>query len=275
MYATRLPDPSKNDDKALDTNAVIYARATSRYAYPRHTTPYLLVANYENPGDYILNDRHIRAGGSWFYFLSPGDELEISFDGKTPTRPLIIQFTTAFVDRTGSLPIPPVPFHAGPGMQAQLNRIRELSVHYQPDIDDALLDLLTEFQPLNLATLRKIDSLDAVKRDTRQEIYSRLTVALQYMQENLHLPLTLEELSREARMSVFHFLKCFKALYHTTPHRHLQRLRLDRASSLLRSGNLTVSEVCNATGFESHASFSLLFKKTFGLSPSRAKKEHR
>jgi AraC family transcriptional regulator len=273
MYSATLPDPANRDGKSPTANAVICARATVKYAYPRHTTPYLLVANDENPGDYLLNDRPVTVGGSCFYFLNPGDTLEIAFDGKKPTRPLLIQFTPSFVARvTAFVPALSVPFHADPVLRRRLDHIRTMSSVSQLALDNLLYELLIDFQSLNAATRRQIDSLDALKPGTRREIYSRLTLTRQYMEDNMSIPLSLDELAREAHMNVFHFLKCFKTLYHTTPHRYLRKLRLDRAHRLLSSGLYTVEDICSQLAFESSTSFSTLFKKTFGITPGELRR---
>jgi AraC-like DNA-binding protein len=84
-----------------------------------------------------------------------------------------------------------------------------------------------------------------------------------YLQE-----LDLEELSRVAGVSKFHFVRSFKEAYRETPMRYLTRRRIERAQDLLRVANLTVTEVCLAVGFSSLGSFSARFTQMVGESPT-------
>jgi AraC-like DNA-binding protein len=68
-------------------------------------------------------------------------------------------------------------------------------------------------------------------------------------------PLTLDVMARAANLSRFHFVREFAAAYGETPRAYVTRRRIERANDLLRSANLTVTEVCLLVGFESHGSF--------------------
>lgn len=81
-------------------------------------------------------------------------------------------------------------------------------------------------------------------------------------------PLDLEELARTANFSRFHFLRAFRRAFHATPHEYLTRKRIDRAKELLAQSEFTVTEICFEVGFESLGSFSTLFHKVVGWSPS-------
>ena len=72
-------------------------------------------------------------------------------------------------------------------------------------------------------------------------------------------PLDLTALAAVGRVSKFHLVRTFRAAYGETPIRYLTRRRLERAQDLLRSANLTVTEVCMLVGFASLGSFSSRF----------------
>jgi AraC-like DNA-binding protein len=82
-------------------------------------------------------------------------------------------------------------------------------------------------------------------------------------------PLDLGALAAEAHVSKYHFARCFAEAYGETPMRYLTRRRIERAQDLLRSANLTVTEVCMLVGFSSLGSFSSRFRELVGESPSR------
>ena len=73
---------------------------------------------------------------------------------------------------------------------------------------------------------------------------------------------------REAGYSRFHFARAFAVAYGETPRAYLTRRRIERAKTLLRSANLSVTEICFAVGFESLGSFSTRFRELVGQSPT-------
>jgi AraC-like DNA-binding protein len=80
-------------------------------------------------------------------------------------------------------------------------------------------------------------------------------------------PLDLDSLAHTAGLSKFHFHRLFSATYGITPAAYLSERRVERAQDLLRSANLTVTEVCHAVGFSSLGSFSSRFKEVVGETP--------
>ncbi len=65
-----------------------------------------------------------------------------------------------------------------------------------------------------------------------------------------------------------HFIRAFRAAYGETPGRYRTRRRVERACELLRSANLTVTEVCHLVGFASLGTFSARFTELTGMSPT-------
>lgn len=82
-------------------------------------------------------------------------------------------------------------------------------------------------------------------------------------------PLDLAVLANEAAVSRSHFVRTFAATYGETPIRYLTRRRIERAQDLLRSANLTVTEISVMVGFTSLGSFTSRFKALVGLTPTR------
>jgi AraC-like DNA-binding protein len=80
-------------------------------------------------------------------------------------------------------------------------------------------------------------------------------------------PMDLDQMAAEAGFSKFHFARAFKAAYGETPANYLTRRRVERAKDLLRSANLTITEVCLQVGFNSLGSFSSRFSELVGMSP--------
>jgi AraC-like DNA-binding protein len=81
--------------------------------------------------------------------------------------------------------------------------------------------------------------------------------------------LDLDALAGAAHLSKFHFSRCFAEAYGETPMRYVTRRRIERAQDLLRSANLTVTEVCMLVGFSSFGSFASRFRELVGETPGQ------
>lgn len=82
-------------------------------------------------------------------------------------------------------------------------------------------------------------------------------------------PLDVPGLAALAHVSPSHLIRTFRATFGETPHRYLQRRRVERAMFLLRSGTDPVTDICLAVGFTSLGTFSRTFSAIVGESPSR------
>ncbi|MFJ6196004.1 helix-turn-helix domain-containing protein [Micromonospora sp. NPDC092111] len=81
-------------------------------------------------------------------------------------------------------------------------------------------------------------------------------------------PLDIPALARIALVSEAHFIRTFRATFGETPHRYLQRRRVERAMSMLVESDRDVTDICYAVGFHSLGSFSRTFRQIVGESPS-------
>jgi transcriptional regulator GlxA family with amidase domain len=95
----------------------------------------------------------------------------------------------------------------------------------------------------------------------------RLLRARDAMDRRYAQPLDIPELARIALVSEAHFIRSFRATFGETPHRYLQRRRLERAMRLLRETDIPVTEVCLDVGFTSLGTFSRTFHEIVGTSP--------
>jgi AraC-like DNA-binding protein len=121
---------------------------------------------------------------------------------------------------------------------------------------------------------KELNRLNCVKDSTREELYRRLCIARSYMHAYFSTEIDLDELSREACLSKFHFIRLFSQAFGATPHQYLIRLRLNHAQRLLLTSNLKLTEICHHVGLRDLSSFGRRFKRTFGLSPARYRSKH-
>jgi AraC-like DNA-binding protein len=81
-------------------------------------------------------------------------------------------------------------------------------------------------------------------------------------------PLDVPALARVAHVSPAHFSRQFRETFGETPHRYLQRRRVERAMELLRETDRPVTEICLDVGFNSLGTFSRTFREVVGESPT-------
>jgi transcriptional regulator GlxA family with amidase domain len=85
-------------------------------------------------------------------------------------------------------------------------------------------------------------------------------------------PLDIPHLARIAQVSEAHFNRTFRATFGETPHRYLQRRRVERAMFFLRSTDRSVTDVCFNVGFSSLGTFSRTFHAIVHESPTAFRK---
>lgn len=96
---------------------------------------------------------------------------------------------------------------------------------------------------------------------------------MDYIDQHLDHPLELKTIAEIANFSPFHFHRIFTFLIGETPIDYIQRLRLEKAAWKLREENpLTITEIAYECGFGSVSLFSRLFRKHFGITPTRFSK---
>jgi transcriptional regulator GlxA family with amidase domain len=96
----------------------------------------------------------------------------------------------------------------------------------------------------------------------------RLLRARDAMDRDYAQPLDVRSLARVAHVSEAHFIRSFRDTFGETPHRYLQRRRVERAMALLRQTDRSVTEICFDVGFMSLGTFSRTFSEIVGEPPS-------
>lgn len=87
--------------------------------------------------------------------------------------------------------------------------------------------------------------------------------------------LTVERIARKVGLSKFQLIRQFKAVFGETPHQVRIHARLDLARQMLIVSDAPVTEICCAVGFSSLGTFSTLFARRVGASPSAFRQKAR
>jgi AraC-like DNA-binding protein len=101
----------------------------------------------------------------------------------------------------------------------------------------------------------------------RALVEPQIGAALRLLHDEPGRAWTVATLARHVAMSRSAFAARFKDVTGDPPMQYLARWRLQKAASLLRTGDLDIADVASRTGYESSAAFSKAFKRTMGLAP--------
>ncbi|VVE87928.1 helix-turn-helix domain-containing protein [Pandoraea bronchicola] len=153
---------------------------------------------------------------------------------------------------------------------------------------DTKLLALVQWVSASVDSGRPLSEDDPVVRDWLAALTARLaparpalrTVRLDLaridarLQADLTTPPDTATLAQEAGMSVRHFHDCFVAMTGETPHRHLMRLRLARAASLLAANDATLADIALDVGFNDQSALTHAFRQHYGQTPAAWRREH-
>ena len=110
-----------------------------------------------------------------------------------------------------------------------------------------------------------VNQIDEVK-DIKNSKDERINSIINYIQEN-YLTVTLDDLSSQFYLSKPYLSKYIKEKSGMTFGENVKRIRLNKASTLLRNGNMKVEKVAEAAGYQNVEHFNRLFKKKYGMTP--------
>jgi AraC family transcriptional regulator len=96
---------------------------------------------------------------------------------------------------------------------------------------------------------------------------ARVRTAIEFMRDNLHLPVSLADMAGSTGLSTYHFLRVFRASTGVPPRRFLTRMRIDVARRRLEDSDLSVTDIAQLSGFSSASQFSTAFRRETGMAP--------
>src|SRR6187431_3515822 len=101
-----------------------------------------------------------------------------------------------------------------------------------------------------------------------EDLNRRLLRARDAMDRAYAEPLDVRTVAAIAHVSPAHFIRSFRSVFGETPHRYLQRRRVERSMFLLRETDRSVTDICFDVGFTSLGTFSRMFREIVGETPS-------
>src|SRR5690606_33577432 len=96
--------------------------------------------------------------------------------------------------------------------------------------------------------------------------------AIDYMEEHIGEPVTIEEIAKEANSSVFHFQRTFAILTDCSVAEYLRRRRLTLAAQELSATDRKIIDIAYKYGYDTPEAFSKAFRRQHGVTPSEARK---
>lgn len=253
---------------------------TYRFAVnPRWTDlPLCSAVLHGKPRDYIVSNyrttlsiKSVLHGEAWyetpdgrylvtpdtFLILNEGQEYSMEVDAASNTETFCPFFQSGFV--AGEFPERLYPMRGRIG-----SLLRSIG---QVPLEDSFYDLAAALGVLRGDVRREADSFPGLRASTRVEMYRRLYRARDFLYSCFREQIGVADAAAVAAMSPFHFQRMFKSAFGISPMQFVQQRRLNSARELLTRGD-DVTSVCFAVGFQSLGSFSALFKRRFGVSPS-------
>ncbi|HEY7642853.1 MAG TPA: AraC family transcriptional regulator [Steroidobacteraceae bacterium] len=150
--------------------------------------------------------------------------------------------------------------------------LRYIAFHVEQGVDESqwyeeqLSFLLERMLSSHRLTAQAIESLAASRPGKRQELHRRLSWGRDFIHSNYQRPITIEDMSRAACLSKYHFIRLFHQLEGVTPYRYLQQKRVAAAQRLLATTALTHVEIAEQVGFDHRSTMFRHMRRITGRS---------
>jgi AraC-like DNA-binding protein len=221
-----------------------------------------------------------------FLVLNAGEPYSMDIDSRAPVSTLCVFFRHGFVESVRASMIgsdPELCADATFQMRERLHckderiapRMHALAAARTADrlwLEEQYLELACGLLRLERDVAQRLYRLPARRAATREELFRRVRRAQELLHACADADLDVTALARAACLSPYHFHRAFTCAFGRTPHQYRTALRLAKARRLLETTAMTVTRISDAVGFESSASFSLLYRRHFGVPPRAARK---
>jgi AraC family transcriptional regulator len=162
-------------------------------------------------------------------------------------------------------------YHHQPGMTSIITSMRTLARNVSVNhlrLQELFFDLYLEMTRLQHASDREAMATGKVSVSARKELFGRLVRARDFIHSCYEKDLSLGDIAEVACLNPYYFLREFRRAFGNTPHQYLTQRRVSEAGKILASGHRTVADACVSVGFSDQSSFSKLFRRHTGKTPT-------
>jgi AraC-like DNA-binding protein len=293
-FSSKEFDVEKYNSRFVHSNYIIHVNS-KEVSFPTHWGPLAIKCAFNGPEFYEVKNGVLAADQNKFLILNNGTHYASWIDAADDVESLAISFCPAFEREViSTLKLSPTtliddPHHRLPGefrfmehlytyndqVKSIVCKIRAISrkvSENKEELGELFYTLLENMVAVQGSMDREIAAIQKLKQSTKAELFKRLVRAKDFIYSCYSQQLTLAQMAETACLNEYYFLREFKRAYRITPHQYLTSRRLEMASTMLSSNRYSVTEVCNLVGFSDPASFSKLFKRSFGHSPMAFRK---
>jgi AraC-like DNA-binding protein len=272
-------------------NAVLWGRGNRDYYVHDFPGPLSIKAVVRGQAEWRAGKSRFEVDAGSFLILNDQQSYSMTIEPGPPVETFCVFFERGFVEdawrslksadvellddpeRSGELGFDERLRPRAGRIDLALRRMRE-AAQSGSHAEAGFYDLALGLVELRSELAREIGRVPAARVSTRQELHARVQRGRQAMDEMLTENLPLKNIARVAHLSPFHFHRAFCAVFGETPHAYRTRRRLEKASRLLSETEIPVTSVCLDTGFDSLGSFSTLFRRRYGASPTEFRRKH-
>ncbi|MEK5149180.1 AraC family transcriptional regulator [Psychrobacillus sp. FSL K6-4615] len=155
-------------------------------------------------------------------------------------------------------------------LSSQIKTIKDNITFFENDplwLDEQFFKLMQTMLFEHINTLQEAESILAIKRSTREELYRRVSIAHDYIRAFYNQPIKLQDIAQVSCLSPNHLLRNYSRIYGKTPHEHISEFRILKSKQLLSKIEFNITDITYEVGFSNPASFSKMFKQHVGISP--------
>ncbi len=200
-----------------------------------------------------------------FLLGNPHESFECGHEHGTGDRCISFHYSEDFSERSEIAPKQQFRIPRIPALRALSPLVAKATMLLRNDLDCNLFQEIA-FQVLDHATQLQ-HGLSSRKCTLHASSLARVTRVLRAIEAHPEEPHGLTELAASARLSPYHFLRCFQDLTGTTPRQYVLRTRLRRAAMLLKQEPTRIIEIALGCGFGDVSNFNHAFRAEFGKSP--------
>ena len=276
MIVQKLPGPGRSfgsqQDGVFADHTLFTEKTDFPYYHPRQRAGLGILSLVSGKGECQLHRKKEMLDSHSYLVVNRGSEFTMSLP-QAGTQPFFLFFRTKLIHQAPEALSCLERRHSKQGLLGErlqwLARLgNSCSSFTALKADSIIRSILEELVSQAYLAGQAAGRLKVARQATRIELFKRLSLAREWIQENYSSPITLSDMARIATLNSQHFLRMFRQCYLITPHQFLIGIRLEQAKQRLLHSTDAIAAICQATGFESLSSFSGAFKERYGLPPS-------